>query len=122
MAAMAAAVAWWYQADDKLPIIIPLYRPPPPQKSAVNMGDCLREPNEKYGIPQVAMLGPVFTSNLDDRAEWFLNKFVHDIESRPQIIMLEDKAAIQVVFSNLDDKLERNLLKFSKDKCKVCTE
>lgn len=72
------------------------------------------------GIPLVTTLGPVFTSSLDDRAEWFLSKFVHNIELRLQVIMHEDKAAIQVVFSNLEDKSERNL-KFSMDKCKVCT-
>ncbi|KAK4814257.1 hypothetical protein QYF61_012761 [Mycteria americana] len=35
-----------------------------------------------HGIPQVTMLGPVLTSNLDDRAEWFLSKFVRDTEFR----------------------------------------
>lgn len=35
--------------------------------------------------------------------------------------MLEDKAAIQVVCSNLEDTAERNLLEFIKDKCKVCS-
>lgn len=35
--------------------------------------------------------------------------------------MLQDKAAIQVVFSNLEDESEKNPLKFCKDKRKVCT-
>lgn len=46
---------------------------------------------------------------------------MQDTELRFYVIMLEDKAAMQVVFSNLEDKRERNLLKFIKDKCKVCT-
>lgn len=72
------------------------------------------------GIPLVTTL-VVFTSSLDDRAKWFLSEFVHNTELRLQVIMLEDKAAIRVVLSNLEDKSERNLLKFSMDECKVCT-
>lgn len=66
-------------------------------------------------------LGPVFTSNLGDKAEWFLSKSVHEIVLRLQVIMLDDKAAIQVVLSNREDKPESNILKFSKNKCEVYT-
>ena len=70
-----------------------------------------------------SLLGPilfnVFVSDLEEGMELTLIKSADDTKLREQMDTLEDQAAIQGNLDTLEEQANRNLMTFSKDKCKV---
>ena len=75
------------------------------------------------GIPQGSIRGPVlfntFINDLDDGAECTLSKFAEDTKPGGVSDAPEDCATIQRDLNRLEKWSDRNLMKFSKKKCRV---
>ncbi|KAK4832375.1 hypothetical protein QYF61_022230 [Mycteria americana] len=61
----------------------------------------------------------VFINDLDDEAEFILNKFADDTKLGRVADRPEGRAAIQRYLDRLEKWADRNLMKFNKEKCKV---
>lgn len=59
--------------------------------------------------------------NLDNRTECTFIKFMDDIECKRPIHTLEVSTAIQRDHNKLQEEANKDLVKFSIDKCKFCT-
>ncbi|PKU47362.1 rna-directed dna polymerase from mobile element jockey-like [Limosa lapponica baueri] len=75
------------------------------------------------GVPQGLILGPVlfsiFISDLDDEIKCTLMKFADDTKLNGEVDCLERRATLQEELDRLEERANKNLMKFKKDKCKV---
>lgn len=73
--------------------------------------------------PQGLILSPtlfnIFVSDLDDRIESTLTKFVDDAKLGGEVGISEGKAILQRDRDMLEDWASKYCMKFNKDKCKV---
>lgn len=59
--------------------------------------------------------------DLDNRTEYTFIKFTADIKCKRPIHTLEVRGAIQRDLNKLQERANKNLAKFSTDKCKFCS-
>jgi len=75
------------------------------------------------GVPQGSILGPklfnIFVSHLDDGIKCTLIKFADDTKLSGEVGSLERRATLQEDLDRLEERANKNLMKFNKDRCKV---
>jgi len=75
------------------------------------------------GVPQGSVFVPVllnlFTNHLDEELECTLSKFADDTKLGGVTDTTESCAAIQRDFHRMESRVQRNLIKFNKGKCRV---
>ncbi|KAK4809950.1 LOW QUALITY PROTEIN: hypothetical protein QYF61_002907 [Mycteria americana] len=75
------------------------------------------------GVPQGSILGPtlfnIFISDVDDRIKRTLMKFADDTKLSGEADTSEGRATLQEGLDRLEERANKNLMKFNKDKCKV---
>jgi len=75
------------------------------------------------GVPQGLILGPtlfiIFVSNLDHEIKCTLKKFANDTKLETEVDTLEGRTTLQEDLDRLEEWVNKNLMKFSKYKCKV---
>ncbi|GAB0206599.1 mitochondrial enolase superfamily member 1 [Grus japonensis] len=75
------------------------------------------------GVPQETILGPmlfnIFISDLDDGIKCTLMKFVDDAKLSGEVDTLEGRSTLQEELDRLEERANKNLMKFNKDKCKI---
>jgi len=74
-------------------------------------------------VAQGLILGPmpfhIFVSDLGDRTKCTLMKFVDDTKLSGEVDTSEGRATLQEDLDRLEERATKNIMKFSKDKCKV---
>ncbi|GAB0204081.1 mitochondrial enolase superfamily member 1 [Grus japonensis] len=75
------------------------------------------------GVPQESILGQtlfnIFISDLDDGIKCIPMKFADDTKLSGEVDTSEGRATLQEDLDRLEEWANKNLMKFSKDKCKV---
>ncbi|PKU47407.1 rna-directed dna polymerase from mobile element jockey-like [Limosa lapponica baueri] len=74
-------------------------------------------------VPQRTILGPIlsniFISDLDDGINCTLTKFADDTKLSREVDTLEGRANLQEDLDRLEEWVNKNLMKFNKDKCNI---
>lgn len=75
------------------------------------------------GVPQGSVLGcvllNVFVNDLEGEVECTVFRCADDTKLGGAVDMFEGKAAIQMQIDKLEEWADRNLMKFSQEKCKI---
>lgn len=92
----------------------------PAPAGTAQQDSCLRPSSGALHRSVLALvLSNTFTNALEEVTEGLLISFPDDTKLERPVVMLKDRAAIQVDLDWLEEWANRDLMKFDKDECKV---